>query len=118
MAKLSVTVKRPKLTKDLHKLGQELAAIFDELFDLRAAEQSELRKLERGLAYDAACSTIDSNCEPAGVEHGDWFDIDDVAEFSGDFVGEAVKYLELRGLIARHPDHPNWVSMLDESEAL
>ena len=92
------------------------ANLVTELIDRRAEAESELRQLERGLAYDNACSVIDGCCNPV-FDLPEWFDVDDAAEFAGEAVDEAVMYLELRGLLERDPQRRNIVSIRNESEA-
>jgi hypothetical protein len=85
--------------------------------------KEELDKLAHGIAYDAACSVIESNClhvDGCDISQGlDWFDTDpDSVDLDAeDHVAESVKYLEARGLIVRHKDNANWVQLQDESEA-
>jgi hypothetical protein len=82
----------------------------------------ELLALERSLAYEAASGVIDGCCASKRVNGSAidewWSNIDDVAEVAGiaEEIADAVRYLEARGLIERHPDHPNWVQVRDEDE--
>jgi hypothetical protein len=80
----------------------------------------ELNQLGHGIAYDAACSLIESNClsAPCGIAEG-WFDVREAAVnvLARGEVAEAVVYLDMRGLIERHPDNPDWVALRDETEA-
>ena len=102
------------------KIGSlHIASIMEELIDRRAAE--EINLLERGMAYDHAASTIDSNCTPAladedSDEFADWFDLRDAN--AQEAVDEAVRYLESRGLLEHHASDSNIVCIRDESEAL
>lgn len=68
----------------------------------------ELTRLERELAENCAADTLE--CECVHREDG-WLDtttygtVDPVAE---------LRYLELRGLIERHPGHPDWVRVKEQ----
>jgi hypothetical protein len=48
------------------------------------------------------------------------FDIgkDGVDSLAAEHVAEMVKYLDMRGLLQRHPDNPDWVTLCDESEPI
>lgn len=110
-----------KLSADYRFLGPStLSNILDELIDRRAEAESELRKLERALAYSNALVTVDSICAAVRDEQGDdtiWFDLDDSDPYAGDDLPTVIRYLEARGLLARHPVHRNWARVRDESEA-
>jgi hypothetical protein len=82
--------------------------------------KEELDKLAHGIAYDASTTAIECNClmvpeEQAGQR--DWFDVGDPDALAKPFVEECVRYLEMRGLIVRHPSNSMWVQLQDESEA-
>jgi hypothetical protein len=82
----------------------------------------ELNKLAHGIAYDACCSVIESNCVmDAKAETDEFYDWYDVASAAGsdaeEAVAEAVKYLDARGLIDREAKRPSVISIRWESEA-
>jgi hypothetical protein len=84
--------------------------------------KKELDKLGHGIAFDSAVSLIESHClmvpeEQAGTR--DWYDVDpDAVDIEAENpVEESVRYLEMRGLIVRHPSVSTWIRILDESEA-
>ena len=84
--------------------------------------REELDALGHGIAYDAARTTIECNCLHVSEEDAggvDWFDVgmDSVDLEAEDHVRESVTYLEMRGLIQRHEANPDWVTLIDESEA-
>lgn len=86
-------------------------------------EKLELDKLAHGIAYDSSSSTIDCNCRMVdGIDPvaPTFFDISDegISRGAEEFVKEAVEYLDARGLIERHPNDANWVTVRDESEAV
>jgi hypothetical protein len=76
-----------------------------------------LDKLAHGLAYTSATSIVETNCLYVGEGCEDWWDISTDDADSAAVIAESVGYLEQRGLIERHPDRPNLIAMLDESEA-
>ena len=95
-----------------------LTAAIEELIDRRAGENVELRKLEQGFAYDHASVLIDSSCgEISDAHDGSWIDPSEPDEMAAHDVQECVKYLDLRGLIERHPTDPRRILIRDESEA-
>ena len=87
-----------------------------------ALTQAELDTMAHHLAYESATSFIDCNCVDVSKKVSAdpfWFDIDPEGHSleSQGGIAEAVVYLEARGLLERHDDNPNWVTMFDESEA-
>jgi hypothetical protein len=72
---------------------------------------ADLNALAYTLAYEFASAVIDGE-SLRGAEG--WRSVDPEGEV--DLV-DALRYLELRGLLERHPEHRNWVRVLDESEA-
>jgi hypothetical protein len=76
-------------------------------------ERSELDKLGHSLAFEMAVSIIDSESLSA-LDDEDWREVD--AEGEVDLV-DAMRYLELCGLLDRHPERANWVRVHNESEA-
>jgi hypothetical protein len=79
---------------------------------LRASLPSELDKLAHSLAFENAVTIIDSESIHAPSE--DWRVVD--VEGEVDLV-DALRYLDLRGLLERHPEHKEWIRVIDESEA-
>jgi hypothetical protein len=77
---------------------------------------TELRKIERSLAYETASRLIDIETFYAYSQEidevSDWHDL---ASADVD-LSEAVDYLVSRNLIEFHPDYRNWVRILDEDE--
>ena len=102
---------------------QRMADALRELLAYREESACDLRSLELSLAYESAAGTIDCQCAPErdGSDDVDdwWSNIDDVSDISEsvEFVADAVRYLDSRGLLERHPDHSNWVRVLDEDVA-
>lgn len=85
--------------------------------------KDELDKLGHGIAFDAAVSIIESNCcRVDGVDPvaTDFFDVGDegIAEGAEEGVKESVLYLDMRGLIERHENNPDFVAIRNESEAI
>lgn len=81
---------------------------------------AEVNELAHHLAYQSCETLFDGECGSADDvdgEPGVWYDTDVRFELAADGVAEAVKYLDARGLIVRHPKKPNWISLHDESEA-
>jgi len=64
----------------------------------------ELAKLQQEIADDGAISTLESEC--AYDDEGEWLDTNayDIAEPTAE-----LRYLELRGLLERHPERPELV---------
>ena len=71
---------------------------------------AEIDALERSLAYTFAVSVIDSESIAVGDDK-EWAEIEPEGEVD---LFDAVRYLEARGLLVRHPSNPNWVQVLDE----
>lgn len=70
----------------------------------------ELVALAHELAYESCQSILDGCCgQDVDIdrEPGVWFDTDDVAEFAGADVQQALDYLDARGLLIAHPRKPN-----------
>jgi hypothetical protein len=83
-----------------------------QLTALRVSLPSELDKLAHSLAFENAVTIIDSESIHALSE--DWQVVDVEGEV---YLVDALRYLELRGLLERHPEHKDWVRVIDESEA-
>ena len=101
-------------------LNRDLQQALVELVDRRAAEVSEHRALERSLAYEYACSVIDSCCAAIAHMSGSdcqWYDTLEVDPDSAGAVEDALLYLETRGLLWHHESYPSYVFLRDESEA-
>ncbi|WP_263418702.1 hypothetical protein [Terriglobus albidus] len=77
--------------------------------------QALLRKVELAhkLAYRWAKEEIESECAMIQTEIGRWFNLDDCICESDEAIAEAVEYLELMGLLERHPEHRNLVIVAD-----
>jgi hypothetical protein len=88
------------------------------------ASQEQLDELGHGIAYDAACSTIECNSLSVSEEEAagevDFYDVSPVVvdELAFGAVAEVLKYLGMRGLLDRHPDNPNRVRLRDEDEPI
>lgn len=76
---------------------------------------TELQQLERQLAESAARAEIFSNCPPRQDVTEDtnarWYDTAGVPADEADLVLPAVRYLELRQLLIRHPTQPALVQL-------
>ena len=84
--------------------------------DSCSVNRSELDALAYVIAYSAACTMIESECTWHGTDGVGWFDVG-IENFGDDDVLDSVKYLEMRGLIERHPENRDWIQVRDESEA-
>lgn len=89
---------------------------------LRKAEAAKapapaLAELEREIAYEAARSDIESWCsaqQHSGLNGGVWYDVANFAyPEQRDWIEKAVRYLDLRGLLKRHPLHRELVRPLN-----
>ena len=82
---------------------------------------SELLALERHIAYSAARSDIECMCDgerDGGPDAGWWYDTEKLdCESSAPWVRDAVRYLELRGLLRRHSENNALVRPLNEPVA-
>lgn len=86
---------------------------------------SDIRKLERELAYSAARSDIEVYCvgmKHSGRYHDVWYDISGTAaetrcpkraEYQP-IIDRAVEYLEARKLLKHHPEIPALVQVLSD----
>lgn len=78
------------------------------------AARAELRRLERALAYSAARSDVECYCHPEGEWTDCWYDPSAaINEEDREAVATALRYLDLRGLLERHPQ--GWVRVRDEA---
>ena len=86
-----------------------IAAALEELLARRAID-SYVRASE-----SVRSKLVAVECDATG--EGIWFDSRFVCEGTDQVpVARAMLYLESRGLLARHPDNPAWVRVLNESE--
>jgi hypothetical protein len=84
--------------------------------------KDELDQMGHGIAFDACCTAIESNClrvdgiDPVEVE---WWNVSEegVEEYALEHVQECVRYLDARGLLEHHPEHAHYVQLRDETEA-
>jgi len=76
-------------------------------------QADELARLERALAYSAARSDIECHCNRADADR--WYDPIPAYVEDREFVATAIRYLELRGLLERHPQ--GWVRVREEGGA-
>ncbi|MDP9037813.1 MAG: hypothetical protein M3O02_00900 [Acidobacteriota bacterium] len=102
------------------------AAAADALRELcdRRREDVTTRGIERSMAFDFASGLLDGETlcvERDGEPDFDWMDLasarDDETGELAEHVEEAIRYLDSRELIERDPEHPDWISIRDESEA-
>jgi hypothetical protein len=63
---------------------------------------SEKLRLQKELAYSCARSDIESYCQVIKSESVTWFDLTSAGDDDREFVLQALRYLELCGLIERH----------------
>jgi len=79
---------------------------------LTPEQTAEMLSLQAQLAYSAARDEIRCVCASASVGDG-WRNTDSVHSCDWQLLGPALRYLELRGLIERHPTQP-WVRVREE----
>lgn len=73
---------------------------------------AELRELEREIATDSAKRDVVSYCHS---ETGEWWDTGSkMSEIEIAWVDMSSRYLELRGLLERHPERPELVRVKEE----
>lgn len=110
-----------------------MTALFDKLPSSPVSEAQrtaipdvDLNACAAALAYEMATMTVEKFCRFVGESEAsetvnDWWDTSNLATAAlADYaamVMDGVKYLDARGLIERHPNMPNWIALLDESEA-
>jgi hypothetical protein len=76
-------------------------------------KQSELHSLERAIAVQAARLEIESCCLHDPPSQDRWYNIErDLEGVEKEDVHRAVRYLELRGFLRRHPVKPNLVCLV------
>lgn len=87
----------------------------------RVLEACDVHALAHELAYDLARSDIECHCSSYDCR---WYDTSSVRDLDPEtaetvvgWVERAVRYLDLRGLLRRHPDNPAVVRILDEDES-
>jgi hypothetical protein len=80
------------------------------------ANMSEIDRMAHSLAFDYASSLLDCNT----ISEGDgWMNVSEESVDDHDTFEEiefGLRYLELRGLLVRHPDNP-WIKIVDETNA-
>ena len=77
---------------------------------------NEKRKLEQEFAYSAARSDIECYCmseHHSGRHYGLWYDTALVDSVDAEWVAKAVRYLELRKLLKRHPVRNTLIRFVD-----
>lgn len=79
----------------------------------------DLNAIAHSIAYEAATGDVESLCVYIGESEGcsDWWELDFSLNEDGSRLANSVRYLDARGLLERHPQMPNWVALIDESEA-
>jgi hypothetical protein len=103
---------RSKTTEVMAKMVQ---LAINKALEKFVAERAELDKLAHSMAYENAETIIRSESLPyCDEDEQQWFEVEPEGEV--DLV-DALRYLELRGLLDRHPENPNRVQVRDESEA-
>lgn len=129
-----VVINHPLLDADKDGIGhivfspqqaRNLATLL--LTHARAAEQNEplkitrrdFRAIEMSLAYQAARDAIEC-CDLAAPHENSmedfWYNLK--PDRHEEMFDDEVAYLESRRLLQRHPEHPEWVTILDEGEPL
>lgn len=76
-------------------------------------QTAEMLSLQAQLAYSAARSDIETCCAWAGDAPGRWYDTSNVLDNDPESIADALRYLDLRGLIERH-DNGVWVRVREE----
>ena len=84
---------------------------------LTPEQTAEMLSLQASLAYSAARSDVETQCAWAGDAPGRWYDTTNVLDGDRETVDTAMRYLDLRGLIERHPTQP-WVRVREEDDPL
>jgi hypothetical protein len=74
--------------------------------------------LQQKIADDAARSDIECNLDGSihsGRHHGWWYTADEIDPERREMIEDAITYLELRGLLKRHPENPSLIRPLSPS---
>lgn len=75
-----------------------------------AKHQSEFDALAHIIALSTAKSDIESFCKWVAASHlRRWYDISTAGKDEALMVRNAVRYLDLKGMLERHPEHAEWV---------
>lgn len=88
-----------------------------------AIPAEQLDALAHREAYFGLLAFIESHCLYKGESESsdsiaEWWELPDEKDVDNAYVvAEALKYLDARGLVERHPHMPNWIALRDESEA-
>lgn len=69
-----------------------------------------MERLEKSLAYENACELVETHCDEVEDRYGLWL----LARQLPEAKAEALRYLEYRGLIERHPHRADLIRILDE----
>jgi len=78
-------------------------------------KDSEVTTLALELADEAARSDIKVCCYETSADGHRWYDLTRTPPDDVEWVERAVRYLDLRKLMIRHPDHPQLVRWERES---
>ncbi len=95
-------------------LFNEAAQAIAELARLRE-ERSEVDTLAHIIALEDCESVLEGEALIKNEDDVEWWDMGDESSFP-ERSDPARRYLELRGLLVRHPVHPNWIRVLEEPE--
>lgn len=76
-------------------------------------ELDALLSIERSLAYELAVSIIESNCWGDG---DGWFNTNQIDDNDPEPIADAIKYLDARSCLIRHPRLIGFVMTIDELE--
>jgi hypothetical protein len=80
---------------------------------LSPEEREELVALAIEIADDEAGYILESDLTPVSVGEDVWYDLDSLnADMKVELAG-CLRYCKLRGLMQRHPEHPNLIQMLE-----
>lgn len=85
--------------------GAELAYIAG----LAEAAASDCNQLAQQIADSTAKSDIEIYCECVLLDNHQWYDTVRTPSDDVEWVDQARRYLDLRGLLIRHPQHPHLV---------
>jgi hypothetical protein len=85
------------------------------LSTLPSAENAELIELAHTIALEDCESILGSESILVHEDGVDWWDLVDPSSLPPD-VDPAQRYLELRHLLVRHPEHANWIRVLDPDD--
>lgn len=80
-------------------------------------ETNELHTLAHRIALEDCTSLLEGEAITVWEDDVEWWDMGDERTFP-EALDPAQRYLELRGLLVRHPKHANWIRIVDAPDSV